>query len=351
LTVRSAFRAWLTWLGDPQAPKETPTAPISVAAFAELVEACARHGVLPMATRHLKRLAEAGEGSRLIGAPDESSARAVLDRAIADASDRLASIVGFAELLRAVQGDVLQAFRAKGIDSMVLKGSTFADRLYPDPALRPFTDIDVIVPKAQLPGAREALKQAGLRLGGTNTEKHAGEYAEEKWVHPLLGQSPIELHWDLVSSPKVQRAISVTYEVLAPLTDTEGKQSSHALLLVSAVHGTAGHGFERFQHVIDVAQAARGAAGPIDAAKFLRDIPAGGLRLAVQAALLTAARTLGDKRSSVLARELGSGIAASALAGLLGTTTILEAVGPYHARYSWRRQLYREALVQFALKR
>jgi hypothetical protein len=188
----------------------------------------------------------------------------------------------------------------------------------------------------------------GLKRGGTNTEKHAGDYAEEKWAHPLLGQSPVELHWDLVSSPKVQRAISLTYEDLARLCDADGRQSAHALLLVAAVHGTAGHGFERMQHVIDVAQAARGAAGPVDPAQLLRDMPSKGVGLAVRSALLTAARTLDDRASAKLADDLGRGFAPSALAGLLGTAAILEAVGPQHARYSWRRQLYREALVRFA---
>jgi hypothetical protein len=348
LTPRANFRAWLVRLGDPLAAAQVPLSPLSVSAFEELMQASTRHGVLPMATRRLKQFIDTGKARKLVTAPDEGSARGTLEKAAADASEKLAGIIGFAELLRAVQGDVVQAFRAKGIDHFVLKGSTFADRLYPDPALRPFTDIDVIVPQLQLTGAREALASAGLKRGGTNTEKHAGEYAEEKWAHPLLGQSPVELHWDLVSSPKVQKAISLTYEDLARLRDADGRQSAHALLLIAAVHGTAGHGFERMQHVIDVAQAARGTGGPVDPAQLLRDMPSKGVGLAVQSALLTAARTLHDGVSAKLAGDLGSGLAPSALAGLLGTATILEAVGPYHARYSWRRQLYREALVRFA---
>ena len=37
-----------------------------------------------------------------------------------------------------------------------------------------------------------------------------------------------------------------------------------ALLMVAAIHGAAGHQFERLQPAIDVLQAARGVAGPID---------------------------------------------------------------------------------------
>lgn len=344
---RALYCKWLLWLGDPQPSRPMPTQPPPAASVRELVESCARHGVLPAAVRKLNRLLQ-NDLAGLIDVDRTGNRAEEFRRICQEANDRLATKVGYSELLRAAEGDVKSVFRAHGIDFFILKGTSFADRLYPDPTLRPFTDIDILVPAAAMPEARKAMAAAGLAPLEINSQKHAGRYAEEKWSYPLLDGLLVELHWDLVSSPKVRRAVSLTYEDLRPLVGPDGTPNACGLLLVAAVHGAAGHGFESLQHVIDVAQAARGAGGTIDPRELVLTAKGKGQGWAVQVALATAALILSDRDCARLAREIGTSKTAWWLPRILGTATVLEAGGQRHSLYSWRRQLYREAFIRLA---
>ena len=57
--------------------------------------------------------------------------------------------------------DVVAAFEAAGVDYRVLKGSAYAHLDYPDPALRSFGDIDLLVPTSQYDEAVAALGSVG----------------------------------------------------------------------------------------------------------------------------------------------------------------------------------------------
>ncbi|MEX2129201.1 MAG: nucleotidyltransferase family protein [Xanthobacteraceae bacterium] len=298
----------------------------------------------------MNRLVQFEQTRRLIEIGSHECSKVRLDEILASANERLVPMVGRSELLRAVENELVATLRARGVDPIVVKGTSFADRLYADAALRPFSDIDVLVPEAALRDVRHAMAASGLKPAAQNTEKHEGQYAEEKWTHPTLEGLLIELHWDLVSSPKVRKAVSLTYEDLLPLIGSDGRQSAVALLLVAAIHGTAGHGFELFQHVIDVAQAARGMAGTIDAHELVSAAKGKGQRLAVEAALLSAALILSDEDCAALARKIEARPSAWWLSRMLGAATVVESRGARHSRYSWRRQLYREALVALALR-
>jgi hypothetical protein len=346
----SDHHAWFVWLGDPCPPGAPPLRPLGEAALVDVVANCARHGVLPAAVRNMNRLTQSGEIRRLLELRAEENSIARIEEILALANERLVPMVGRSELLRYVERELVASLRTCGIDLIVLKGTTFADRLYADPALRPFSDIDLLVPEAVVADARRRMAAFGLIPAAQNTEKYEAHYAEEKWVHPTLEGLLIELHWDLVSSPKVRKAVSVTYDDLLPLIGSDGRLSATALLLVAAVHGTAGHGFELFQHVIDVAQAARGVAGEIIPNELVAAAKGKGHRLAVEAALLSAAYILSDKDCAKLARSIKARPSAWFLSRLLGVATIVESRGARHSRYSWRRQLYREALIRLAVR-
>jgi hypothetical protein len=297
----------------------------------------------------MNRMVKAGDVGRLVEAKAPQSSRECLEDILAEASERLVAMVGRSELLRAVEGEVAATLRTHGIEPIVLKGTSFADRLYADASLRPFTDIDILVPEAAMPDVRRSLAASGLIPTPEVSRRHAGGYAEERWTHPVLEGTLIELHWDLVSSPTMRKAVSLTYEDLLPLIGSDGRLSASALLLVAAIHGTAGHGFELLQHVIDVAQAARGAAGAIEAHEILLTAKGKGQRLAVEAALLTAALILSDKDCTTLALSIDARPSAWWLSRLLGVATVVEARGPHHSRMSWRRQLYRAAFIRLAV--
>lgn len=337
----SRFAAWLIPLADPlgPAPDAMPQGRLSPGLLGRLLDESMQHRVLPAVTRRLRRLARERGPAALFEQPEEAA------RALEEAEAGLAGMIGLSELLRSVQSEILEDFSRRGIPVVALKGASFADRLYPDPALRSFSDVDILVPERSLAEARAALAAAGLVLA---PDKKAERYAQEKWCHPLLGNSPVELHWNVVSSVKMRRAVRVSYEQLMTAATAPGELSAAALLYLAILHGAIGHGFERLQHVFDVVQAARGSAGPIDPQALGKLASATSGELAVEAALLLTGGIAGDGATLALAREVHCGPKARGLAAILGRATTLEAQGAHRRRHSWRRQLFRELLVQLS---
>jgi hypothetical protein len=344
-----AFRAgygtyyrWLTWLADPQRRGQPPPAPISTRQVRMLTSEAERHGVLPAVLRALTDLDRTTGPITILRAENDRTAHFALRAVIEDAHVKVVRQVGLAELLRHVQSEIVADLNARGIPVMVIKGSTFADSLYPDAVLRPFTDIDLLVSERDAASAGEVLIAAGLKREARSGSKHGDRYAEEKWSHPVLGRYPVELHWDLLPSPKLRRAISISFEDLASLSSRAPVTS---LLLIAAIHGAAGHGFENLRQVIDVAQAARRTAGSFDPAPLLELAERTNSRAAIVSALLVAGRILNDPDCKKLAEMLGIGRSDRFLAKLLSPEVVLWNYGSSRALRSWRRQAFREALV------
>ncbi len=67
----------------------------------------------------------------------------------------------------AVLAEALAALGQVGIDVMLLKGVAYAGTLYPDPATRPMSDIDLLVPAGRYGPAIEALGRLGYWHAGT----------------------------------------------------------------------------------------------------------------------------------------------------------------------------------------
>jgi len=67
-------------------------------------------------------------------------------------------------------GEVVRRLRSEGVDAVIVKGWSAA-RLYPEPGLRPYGDIDVCVAPAHYETARAALDGADLR---TEVDLHPG---------------------------------------------------------------------------------------------------------------------------------------------------------------------------------
>lgn len=59
--------------------------------------------------------------------------------------------------------EILEAFEARGIEVLVLKGAALAHILYDHPGLRPMCDMDLLVDPAGLEPAADALKDMGYR--------------------------------------------------------------------------------------------------------------------------------------------------------------------------------------------
>lgn len=96
---------------------------------------------------------------------------------------------------------VLQRFHQQGIPVLVMKGAALAEAVYRDIALRPMSDLDLLIQPSQLAQARYVLADLGYAL--TGMELHTGyteEFrSEETWCRGGVVQVAIDLHWGLLN--------------------------------------------------------------------------------------------------------------------------------------------------------
>ena len=162
------------------------------------------------ATGAAQALAVAGEGAllerlehekldaaahdRLLGLPPVVSAEGM---ARMDARRR--QYLAHSILRRAEAEELLESLRSRGIPAAALKGVDLAWRVYPDPALRPATDIDLLVPADRLADAEAIVRAAGYLPEARTAELRARERAwiDYQYVHPV-SEVMIELHVELL---------------------------------------------------------------------------------------------------------------------------------------------------------
>ncbi len=95
---------------------------------------------------------------------------------------------------------VLQTLAARDIRPVVFKGAALAYTVYPDPACRPMSDLDLWIPPSDMPGARAALGQIGYRVAPRPDrppalmERFKGEISLS---HPHPAHGLVELHWSV----------------------------------------------------------------------------------------------------------------------------------------------------------
>jgi hypothetical protein len=93
---------------------------------------------------------------------------------------------------------VLQGFNHGGVHAVVGKGPLLVEQVYHDPALRPFSDLDVFVHPAEVPAAMDCLRTIGFQ---SVIEPYAGQALEfEKellFTRPGILEVQVDLHWVL----------------------------------------------------------------------------------------------------------------------------------------------------------
>lgn len=137
-----------------------------------------------------------------------------------------------------------ELFAGAAIDAVWLKGVPLCLTVYADPALRPFSDIDVIVPANQLSQALQLVKeQTGVApaLMSMSEDKHA---SLRTGPHQ---QVLMELHWSLIGGPSSTLAPDVAWFLSQRDTIPFRNTNIQALLpeahlLYLCAHAQLGHG-------------------------------------------------------------------------------------------------------------
>jgi Uncharacterised nucleotidyltransferase len=126
---------------------------------------------------------------------------------------RLVESVGRQLVLSRELARVLRAFEGERLPVIPLKGPVLAEGLYSDPALRPFSDLDLLIRRERLPAADSLLQALGYaRLA----DAHSWEF-DLAYDRATLYESPdgvqVDLHWSLLSDPRFVWSESAGLEV------------------------------------------------------------------------------------------------------------------------------------------
>jgi len=333
---------WLLVLADPEGPRiPLPVHRLNVAGVASLCLLANRHAVLPAVLQQIEYLLREEPAKLLANATTVSEALG----AMGPAKNRQAQRSAMAMFLGAETRRLAGEFAAAGAETLVLKGEDFAARLYARSALRTFGDIDLLIRMSDW----KAVETTMTRMGYVEREtrlKYAGGYSERTWEHPAMPGAMVEVHDNLVNSPTVRRGVSVHLEDLPLERGLDGRirATPAGLLIIAAVHGAAGHGFEKVQHLCDIAQAARGRAGPIDRKSLEECVAKTGAGLSLATALDLTARSLNEPACAQLLERLDLRWPRGIIRLLMTPTVVVRSQGAHRRAVSWRQRTLRQML-------
>lgn len=186
---------------------------------------------------------------------------------------------------RAELAETCALLTREGIPSVALKGAWLSARAYPDPALRPMRDIDLLVPQADIVRAFEALLGAGYGRAGTSELSLEEAVRIDKHMDPLIAPrgTMIELHhrlWERDGRLDHASPTSNETEVLARAVRDEdgiGYPAAQDLLAHLIVHAVYSHRLDVGPLVLSDVEHLLGTA-PIDWPRFWADAAAHGWR-------------------------------------------------------------------------
>lgn len=330
--ARDPVHAWLLRLCDPQGATGIPARRLDPAGMTRLLALADAHAVTGAVLDNIGRIAAAMGRDRLVRGSSAADA-ATVDAAISAAWDRWLGFAAQSLLLRQRAVQIMAGLTEASVTAGLVKGEDFADRLYASAGLRPFRDVDLMMPREAMPAAAGVMESLGYREAACG--RHAGDYGERTFDSAERPLVRVDLHWNLINSPAQRRRSSLPYEAFHWET-VPGRTGSRiprttpaGMLLIAAVHMVLGHRFDRLQQLCDIRQVCRGAAGPVDV-EWLQDAAVRcGVEASVAGALEVTARLLGDEATDGVCRRLvRRNVATVPWRLLVRESTLLEPVRP-----------------------
>ena len=236
------------------------------------------HGLRPLLHRHL---------SDAQGVP-----RAVMVRCWSEAE----KVARSGQALHAELSRILEVLGSAAIQALPYKGPTLALRAYGDLALREFGDLDILVPRAQVQRARDALCASGYVREYALAPDIEAAYLDSQAQYHLVVRAPegghlVELHWKSDPDYSVERLDDASWWAGARRTDGLPTFSDEDLLLVLCIHGSK-HSWCSLGWLVDVAEVLRSARG-VEWGRFTERAIAMGAARRVGAGLRLASDLLG----------------------------------------------------------
>lgn len=162
-------------------------------------------------------------------------------------------------------GRLLDALHAVGVETIPLKGLALRENVYPDPALRPSGDVDLLAPVDACERAEQVLQGLGYVPDETN---HLRAWYNPRNIHHLVPyrlperEVQVEVHWGLVS-PGVDLHVDVQgLWQRAEAGEIAGRPvrllAPEDLVAYVALHAAATHRFlTGLRHLTDVVETIR----------------------------------------------------------------------------------------------
>lgn len=204
---------------------------------------------------------------------------------------RLAFLSNRAKTTHADQqlGEVLNTFTQEGIHTLVLKGTAIGSTVYPDPAARLASDIDLLVRPEQFRDAASILTDSGYQSitprFGILKDLQFEEFFQPVNTSPHY--RPIELHWDLHIAfgrrlAKLDDLFQRRVEVNTPLVTFQTLNPVDTLIF-EALHSLLSHSRDiQLKWIVDTALLARNLKVPEDWETLQQRSVESGARTAVE---------------------------------------------------------------------
>lgn len=148
-----------------------------------------------------------------------------------------------------------------GISMVGHKGPTLTRWLYRDASLRAYSDLDLLVPRASVFAAVEALAGLGYRSVATihpndrDAFLRAGRQYDIELTH-VEGGRLVELHWRSDAQHALEQIDNPQWLATLPCIDIDGQEVRHLpapeLLFALLIHGTK-HQWDRLSWLVDIA--------------------------------------------------------------------------------------------------
>ncbi len=155
---------------------------------------------------------------------------------------------------------ILELFRSEGLQAILLKGAALAGTVYPNVALRPMSDVDLLIRVPDLPRVQEMLITQGYAFYPDRAREFDRSFGRAKM---FTRQTPyplsIDLHWRLLEWPRGQQATLLTEwlwsnaleRTVANIPTLVLSPEAQVLHLTSHL---AKHGWQRLLWFYDIAQ-------------------------------------------------------------------------------------------------
>ncbi len=249
------------------------------------------------------------------------------------------------------------ALQRPGLRAIVLKGPALAETVYPEMGMRPFTDIDLLIARADVPAASQILTDLGYQPDCPPNELGAVGGLCKACFLKRTDDMPlcIEAHWDVVNSPSLRARCSVTFEDLVSDAAPWGDSAvfmfpcPEDLLLTCVLHLAVGHRLDRVVLFVDLLQVLRRMAGRFEWGRFFQKADRCGAGLICASVLRLTTDLFPLPLTDEARKEIGDRLRAPKLWRLLLDGR--QAIGPDTWGKSVRLRAYREAIKRFGKSR